>query len=430
MKAAFHYAFIFLFLLLNININQAFGLGWTEEERNHADSFTSKIKDPFIITLKTYSEDPAFVLPKNRKTKIRKHFVSSSYFKDGKIPYLLGEVKGDKETRPLAIFIPGTFSKLFSQITKDFHLRLVRLGYRVVSFENLFYHDAIKRGPLFNLFNTEKQAKVYFDAAQRIHTKLLDEGKVNNQVTLLGQSYGGFLASVMFNQETAQLSKKKAHFFNGGLHIYSPPFNFARSIELFDEILLEAKKNKTFGSFPKYVLTHFEINKIDYEFEISEDLRRRALPLFVDYGFKTYMEKTLEAIEKVRVKNILPKMKKEKKEFFKNLSFGEAFSLMDTEAFNHFKRSEEKLLVYWIKKAIQKGRDNIRILTSLDDMINDEVDPELVNSPHMLIIPNGGHFGYRQMPWFDKLLIKSLKLNKTTDLNDLKLALFQTQEDQ
>ena len=57
-----------------------------------------------------------------------------------------------------------------------------------------------------------------------------------------------------------------------------------------------------------------------------EDLRRRALPLFVDYGFKTYMEKTLEAIEKVRVKNILPK-KKEKKNFSKIISFKEAFSL-------------------------------------------------------------------------------------------------------
>ena len=97
-----------------------------------------------------------------------------------------------------------------------------------------------------------------------------------------------------------------------------------------------------------------------------------------------------------------------------------------------FKKDEKKYLSYWIKKAIQKGRDDIRILSSLDDMINDRVDPDLANGPYMMTIPHGGHFGYRQMAWFDELLIKSfgLNLNAPKDLNDLKLALFQTREDQ
>ena len=90
---------------------------------------------------------------------------------------------------------------------------------------------------------------------------------------------------------------------------------------------------------------------------------------------------------------------------------------MDSKAFKILKEVRKSYLSIGLKRLLKKGRDNIRVLTSLDDMINDEVDPELVNSPHMLIIPNGGHFGYRQMPWFDKLFIKSLKLNKTTDLN-------------
>ena len=133
-----------------------------------------------------------------------------------------------------------------------------------------------------NLFDIEKQAKAYFDASQKIHKELFAKGKVNHQVTLLGQSYGGFLASVMFNQEALNSQKQNDHFFNGPLHIYSPPFNFARSIELFDEILFEAKKDDTFGSFPKYMLTHVKVSRVDGEVEITENLKQRALPLFDD----------------------------------------------------------------------------------------------------------------------------------------------------
>ena len=422
--------FLFFHFFFTLSPKSTLYGAWTEEEKVHNDSFSSEIKDPFVLTLKTYSQRPAFVLPRNRKTKIRKHFISSPFFKDGKIPYLLGEVKGDKRPRPLAVFMPGTFSKLFSQITKDFHLRLVRLGYRVISFENLFYHEAIQRGPLFNVFDSKKQAKAYYDAAKKIHKDLFAEGKVSNKVTLLGQSYGGFLASVMFGLEALQSQSQNDHFFNGGLHIYSPPFNFVRSIELFDEILFKAQKNKTFGSLPKYIATHFKISRIDNEFEISEELRGMALPLFADYGFKSYMVQTLETLEKLRGEDVFPKNKKKRREFFKNISFKEAFNLVDSKAFKNFQNSEEKYLSFWIKKALKKGRDDIKILSSLDDMINDEIDPDLADGPYMMTIPHGGHFGYRQMPWFDELLIKSFSLDSPTNLDDFNLALFQIQEDQ
>ena len=115
---------------------------------------------------------------------------------------------------------------------------------------------------------------------------------------------------------------------------------------------------------------------------------------------------------------------------FKNLSFAEAFHIVDEVAFDNFKNSQERKISYWIKKAIQKGRDNIRILSSDDDMINTKVDTDLIDTPYLLTIPHGGHFGYRQMAWFDELLIRSLTLSESDSEDKFKLALFQKQEGQ
>ena len=248
-------------------------------------------------------------------------------------------------------------------------------------------------------------------------------------MSLLGQSYGGFLASVMFNlDEKVQDQKKgKAPFFNGGLHVYSPPFNFIRSIELFDEILSEAKKEKSFGNIPNYVVTHFRVGQINKESDISPKLKRTTLPLFIDFGFKSYMDKTLEELERLKSDTFLPKNRKARKAFLKNLTFEEGFRLIDEEGFNRFRESEKRYLFYWVKKAIEKGRGPIRILSSHDDMINDEVDGELMGRPQMLTIPTGGHFGYRQTAWFDQLLIKSFQLKSSNYLREPNLAPFQRQ---
>lgn len=326
--------------------------------------------------------------------------------------------------------MPGTFSKVFSQMTKDFHLRLVRIGYRVISFENIFYYKAIKREPLFNLFNIEIQAKAYLDAVQKIHLKLFKQGKVNDQVTLIGQSYGGFLASAMFSLDDEVSEGQDSVFFNGGLHVYSPPFDFSKSIEIFDKMLFKAKKDKGFGSLTKYLLTYMELGKIDDEAEITESLRKKALPLFIDYGFRIYIDDALESINDLKGGKLLPKARKERAEFLKNLSFAEAFHIVDEVAFDNFKNSQERKISYWIKKAIQKGRDNIRILSSDDDMINTKVDTDLIDTPYLLTIPHGGHFGYRQMAWFDELLIRSLTLSESDSEDKFKLALFQKQEGQ
>jgi hypothetical protein len=383
-----------------------FSAGWTDEERYHAKTFHTNIQDPYILTLKTYSEKPSMSFPFKKKSKIRKAFISSHYFKKGHIPYLLGEAKNDNKIRPLIVYIPGTFSKLFSQITKDFHLRFIRLGYRVISFENLLHHEALDRGPLFNLLDAKAQAKAYFEAAKAIHKHLHQEGKVNHDVALIGQSYGGFLASVMFDLDATNSKKLKDNFFKEGLHVYSPPFDFSRSVERFDEILKEAKKDKFFGRHISYIATHFKVSQVDKESEISPRLRSRSLSLFIDFGFRFYLQKTLESIQRLKGTTFIPRKKGNKKKFFENLTFRQAFYLMGPADFLNFTKSEERTLSFWIKSAIKKGRNNIRILSSQDDMINDGIDPILRGSSYMMMIPTGGHFGYRQSLWFDQLLVK------------------------
>ena len=123
---------------------------------------------------------------------MRRSFISTSFFESGKIPYLLGEESGDQEKRPLLVYLGGSFSKLFSPITKNFHKRFIRLGYRVLSFENFICDCSVSRSPNFPFFDLKTQGMAYYDAIKKVHSELHKKGKVNNDVILFGQSMGVF----------------------------------------------------------------------------------------------------------------------------------------------------------------------------------------------------------------------------------------------
>ena len=113
----------------------------------------------------------------DEENNFRKYFISTSYFQSGKIPYLLGEEYGDQQKRPLLVYIGGSFSKLFSNITKNFHKRFIRLGYRVISFENFICDCSISRSPQFPFFDLKTQGMAYYDAIRKVHAELLAQGK-------------------------------------------------------------------------------------------------------------------------------------------------------------------------------------------------------------------------------------------------------------
>ena len=371
-------------------------------ERELLKSYNPSITDPYILSIKSQISKVKYKLPIKKNNKIRKHFISTSHFKAGKIPYLLGEEKGDKQRRPLLVFIPGSFSKLFSTITKNFHKRFIRLGYKVFSFENFLCDCLISRGPEFSFFDARAQGKAYYEAIKNIHSDLYEKGKVSDEVILFGQSYGGFLGSVIYALD----SKKDKPLFNKGLHVYSPPFDFTRAFEKLDNLLYEAQKDKTFGNIPSYLLTALQIKNIDKEAEITERLREKSLGVFADYGFKSYLKKMLIAYHEDVNRLEIPETLSRKKEFYEKLTFQKAFSLIDLEGLKNFRSSQERKLSYWIFQAIKNGQDDIRILSAEDDVINDSIDSKLIETPYLMVLPTGGHFGYKRLLWFDKLLIK------------------------
>ena len=58
------------------------------------------------------------------------------------------------------------------------------------------------------------------------------------------------------------------------------------------------------------------------------------------------------------------------RKFLTDLTFEESLSLIDSEGFRDLGLSQESKLSYWIFRAIKNGQDNIRILSSFDDVIN------------------------------------------------------------
>ena len=380
----------------------AFASGWHPEERKLLKTYHPPITDPIITSIKSNIAKIQFDRPVKEANKIRKHYIQTPHFKNGKIPYLLGEESGDQQKRPLLVYLGGSFSKLFSPITKNFHKRFIRLGYKVVSFENFICDCSVKRSPQFPFFDFKFQGMVYYEAIKEIHSDLLKKGKITDDIVLLGQSYGGFLGSIIFALD----SEQKIPLFNRGLQAYSPPFDFVGTFEKLDHLLKEAKKDETFGNVPSYLMTAIQINRVEEDKDVTQRLKEKSLGVFIDFGLKKKLERTLIAFND-RVKSIeLPEEIVARKRFLKELTFEEGLSLIDSKGYENLKLSQERYLSHWIFKAIENGQSNIRVLSSADDVINGALNPKLLNTNHLMLLPSGGHLGYKRLMWFDRLLIK------------------------
>ena len=394
--------FLLVFLFCIFNLKFALSSGWAPQERKLLETYNPELTDPYITSIKSQISKVQYDHPIKENNKIRKHFIPSSYFKSGKIPYLLGEEYGDQQKRPLLVYIGGSFSKLFSNITKNFHKRFIRLGYRVISFENFICDCSISRSPQFPFFDLKTQGMAYYDAIKKIQVELQEQGKVNQNVVLFGQSYGGFLGSIIYALD----SSEKGSVFNKGLHVYSPPFDFVKTFEKLDLILDEAKKDKTFGNIPSYLMTTLKINRLNKDDQIGQRLREKSLGVFADFGFKKKLERMLLSYN-TSVKSLnFPEGRVETRKLLTSLTFKDALTLIDPKGFERLRLSQERKLSYWVFNAIKNGKSNIRILSSVDDVINHEVNPELLASNHLMMLPSGGHFGYKRLLWFDRLLIK------------------------
>ncbi len=394
---------LFLVVLYCLShLKPVFGFGWLPEERELLKNYKPSITDPIITSIKSNIGEVQYEKPVKKSSKIRKNFIQTPYFKTGKIPYLLGEEKGDQQKRPLLVYLGGSFSKLFSPISKNFHKRFIRLGYRVISFENFICDCSVKRSPQFPFFDFKIQGMVYYEAIKSIHSDLFKQGKVTNDITLLGQSYGGFLGSIIFAID----SEEEVPFFNKGLQVYSPPFDFVRTFEKLDDLLIDAQKDETYGNIPSYLMTAIQINRVEKDEDVSKRLKEKSLGVFVDYGLKKKLEKTLMAFND-EIKSLgFPKDAAAKRKFLKELTFQESLRLIDSRGYERLKLSQERDISYWIFKAIGNGRNNIRILSSADDVINGALNRRLSETNHLMVLPSGGHVGYKRLLWFDQLLIQ------------------------
>lgn len=398
--------FLLVCLYCISNLKAALSTGWLPEERELLASYDPELTDPYITSIRSHVSKVQYALPIKINNKMRRSFISTSFFESGKIPYLLGEESGDQEKRPLLVYLGGSFSKLFSPITKNFHKRFIRLGYRVLSFENFICDCSVSRSPKFPFFDLKTQGMAYYDAIKKVHSELYKMGKVNNDVILFGQSYGGFLGSIIYALD----SEEKNPLFNKGLHVYSPPFDFVKTFKKLDLLLVEAKKDRAFGNVPSYLMTTFQVNKVTKDEEVTQRLKDKSLGVFADFGFKKKLERMLVSYHE-KVKSLgFPEGWQAQRKFLTDLTFEESLSLIDSEGFRDLGLSQESKLSYWIFRAIKNGQDNIRILSSFDDVINESPNSKLRETNHFMILPSGGHFGYKRLLWFDKLLIKIFSL--------------------
>jgi hypothetical protein len=327
--------------------------------------------------------------------------LESSYFNSGKMPVQLhisrkklykGLFASKKNKRskvrkaPLAIIINPMYSgDYINQMTRFIEF-FGKKGFHVLVFFNTWSLDMMNENPRFMPGNMYVEAEAHLKAVHNVIDNYIGKDNVSG-ATLIGASYGSFLAPVLKNYD--QRSRKKP-LINGPTISFNPPFDIFNSLANLDhqaeEALIHEEKCVQKGGLVK---VFWEIFTKDYykDTDLDEDCTKFFLSRI---GFKMTLELTLESINKAKNLGYEP-------EELKKISYMDYIN--DFSDIN-IKKPGQTHIGYWMAATKKRGYNDFLIVTSRDDSINDGLSlfdyPSYYFGKHnTIMLPTGGHTGLR-----------------------------------
>lgn len=100
--------------------------------------------------------------------------------------------------------------------------------------------------------------------------------------------------------------------------------------------------------------------------------------------------------------------KKPFKAWIKEIRFKKYFEAFQDKLPGPYYETEKTNLFYWIDQSRKMGFENFKIITAKDDILNSPedwavYDPDFIER-QVLMLPWGGHAGFKSTQWFQLLL--------------------------
>ncbi|WP_127716871.1 hypothetical protein [Halobacteriovorax sp. HLS] len=400
-------------ILFLIIISNSSAYEWKEQLSNLTSKYNFPFKNGHMATLQgscnkpkyKYSEMPGKV----HTFKVYQPNIAKKKFKI-KGAFLESE-NGQYKQAPIAYFIPGAFSNLDISQTKRFMHDLGKLGYHVFIFPNPWGTDFIKTKLRKPIGNVEDEAKSIFELLKSAHQIAQEFNISNGQSRLVGVSYGGFISAAVSALNSEQNNPLQLI----DTTIISPPIDFSKTLKNLDSLVLRNKETLKLNLYKLYS-RYSKICKFENDSNASKETLQIAEGLVIRGGFFDELINSVTKFDSIFELKLVPgrifrKLSRSYREWRYSFTFKKYFQTYAPDNLRVIE-SEKGNLYYWKNRAIESGYDNFRFLIAKNDFLNSQEDIE--QNEDTIILPTGGHFGFRHLPWFSNFLKDSFNID---DLN-------------
>lgn len=380
-----------LSLLVSITINSNV-YAWSDDARDHVNYYPEMFDNTFASSLWGACNAPEI---KTKGSVTETIDVQTRDFKHPlPIRYSLHSDYKERQ-RDVVFVVPGVFTGLDDSQSKRLEGSLFRAGVHVVIFPNPLSYDFLEAkahhlpGDIFN------DAKALLNLIYHMELRISALGVKAGAIKMLGNSYGAFTVAIMKGLDRESRNRISQ------VTLTAPPFNIYDSMHALDRYLDEERHRYRIFPLFSYFRNYLSLCRKELGADLSDIFEFKVKAFLIQKGFHSYLASAISQYDKLHGTNYVPGRRrgitsKKYRQWKKNLRFANFVEQFVPDVY-HRLAGDEGALEYWI------GDDpDVRILTSMDDFINPGVDWFLED--RVILLPNGGHYGYRGLSWFDELI--------------------------
>lgn len=400
----------------NYNSNNDF---WGQSLRAHAQDYHNPYEDQFLSTLKGVcavdwpwqkkfgvyrdrdykDKDLAERLPVNQVFSYKQPLNLDPAQENSDTESSDTESSREIKIAPLVIFLPGMFNENDDAQNKRFMLDMSKRGHHVATLPNPLSVDFINARPNYKPGEFLKEAHTLYRAIKRIVLSYKMRGiLLDNRVRLLGVSYGALMSAII-----STLDAQDANIITEGTTLISPPLDFNQALKRMDRYIEETTSEfggmGTSGKLYRFLRVCF--------FDNFDQRDKWAKAVTIIAGFQELLVNSIKVWREVNgLDQNIPYQDPNWEETFKFADYLDWYA-PEVEAMLQL---PEAKLHHWVDQSRQLGK-SIRILAAEDDWLNEPNEWSDFYSDQVIILPNGGHYGFRKLLWFEKFLTLAFPTN-------------------
>ncbi len=400
---------VFLFLSQLSIFAQVDSFSWNTAFTKHLRQFKMPYKNSFLASLVGRCNPPK-IKDKDIKGKLVTWHLSNPYYKKSiKLRSAMSkDRRGNFKKAPVLFYISGAFSNSDDPQNRRYMRDFSRMGYHVFTFSNPWGKDMLTSQPIKPIGDIQHEAKAYSHMIKRVLAVLKKRRLLKGKNRIIGLSYGAFLAAVI----SAKNAVNGNPFQFKDTTLIAPPFNMAITLRRFDHLI---KRNRRYlHRNPLSQIAHYRnFCKYRSDRSLSRSDFRLIEGLVMEGGFYKPFIRSVRLYDKNNNLGKIPRFgvfSSKYRQWKRRFNFRRYFTDYAPSLIPKI-YSKASDLNYWKKLANKAGHSQFRILTTKNDFLNDK--GQVKRSPDTLILPNGGHYGFRKHKWYRKFLKMAFKLKKS-----------------